>query len=319
MKPKYESMPYSFEYVYQTNLNEIVNLYEGYSRGEPNDGHYVYLFKKGDTTLLASSEFITRPVTKGFISAHWFGLTQFYLLKGKGNDFDIINFNGTTPDPAEKYAYYESIKRDTTMGMDRKWQYTKGADYSRPFRAMTVDSIKMAEAEEIARVKRIEAEKKEREYAVIRKIALEEETRLRNDPENYANLIAGTYDVSNFAEHGISFRKTGYNNVIDHYMSIVTGRKNIIYVTIKYKGMRNQWDAQFFTYDISAGFYVTKAADGYILTSPTEGDNTRLTPDNAGALRNVSGFYNPSTSEIEISFSTMKGEQFAIKALKKPN
>jgi hypothetical protein len=301
-------MPKSLARDFSEISSNYTNKNMGYARNEPSSGHNVFLMENKDSTLLISSEYVTRPIVKAFLSVHEFGNTKFYLLEGAGDDFEIINFNGSSPNPAYKYAYYESIRRDKTKGADRIWAFKVADDYSKPFKAMTVDSVKMMEAEAL-----------KLKWALNREATIEQEARLKNDPENYAYRIKGKYEVVEFSEHGMKFIKTGSNDVTDHYMNIGSSRKNSIYVTIKYRGMRSSSDAQYFTYNIDVSFIVSKGTlqsggEVFILSNETETDNSKMTAEKMKQIKTLSGYYDPSKSEITISLNTVGGERFSIVA-----
>ena len=83
---------------------------------------------------------MTKPLQNPAISKHVISNSghSFYALRSN-TEIEIVNEDGSAPKPGWKYAYLESIRRDTTEGESRLWNFDTKSDYSMPFVSVTVE------------------------------------------------------------------------------------------------------------------------------------------------------------------------------------
>ncbi|MFN8242083.1 MAG: hypothetical protein U0X39_15190 [Bacteroidales bacterium] len=280
----------------------------------------LYIMKNNDSVILVSTMYKTRPVKNPVISSHSFGSTMFYLIRGSGGIFDIIDRDGTKPEDKFKYAYLETIRRDTTPGMEKKWEFDVQKDYTKPFKTVNYDSIKLAEEAKAAYMKKVEEEKK----AKIAREAAERRRELVNDPTNYATDVEGTYEVSEFKINGFKYQKYTRGSYSDNSMSVTMPEKNRLVVNVKFAGLASSTDAQYQKYEVTLNLKTDESlimpngpgSDGSALMGVTLLKEGAIIMNN-GLFDLYEGYYNRQTKEFHVTFKASSGEQVSIRATKK--
>ena len=298
----------------ESAFNKMSVKYNGNLEGRDykNGAIIIYLMKNEESMVLFSDTYITKPIKNATLTKHEFKDKDFFLLTGKDGDYDIIDLDGTSMDDKLKYAYFETIHRDTS-GIERDWAFDPAKDYSKPYRLVNYDSIKLAE------IKKKEAEEvlknqQNKEAAAQREL-------LEKDPTNYSTILAGNYDITEFTDDNRKLEKTGYN--YETNLNSSWTKKNKADLSINFKGMFYRTDAQFHTFDIDIAVRIQKGVvgegsfnvgqgkvDGYILSA----DADMILP--GSAFTSVRGTYNPFTREIYIVAVKTSGGTITIRGVK---
>lgn len=269
----------------EENLNHMLKSPETYEMKQNRSYHYfkkeegVFKMSNKEFTVLVSEKYITKAIKNAKVSYHSFGPISFYLLSGDNEDYDIINADGTKANEKYKYAYQETIKRDRTPGMFRKWGFDSGIDYSRPFTAINVDSVARAEKE-----------KEKSEYQ--RKVKEKEDDfkKLEADPSNLTRLLKGSYSISSYSDNGLSLYPT--------YQTLFIGTEsyNVVSFSIHVQRIDYQMNSEY-SFNTQLSFTLSKTGDNIYLTQQI------------GPTQKIVGDYNLLTNKLKMNFfyRTSKG------------
>lgn len=248
----------------------------------------VFLLKSGESSILASSNYITKEVKNARVFNFYNASLNFYQLIGDGNDHDIILLNGFKPDEKYKYAYIETARRDTTNGIFSNWGMDDQTDYSKPFNTSNLDSIELARKEEqriyLAKVRKEEELKRLKDEELERKkIELE-----KKNTNSLTSPLEGSYSFSSFADGSMSMAP---NFSIFTISADATSRVNL-YISVQNNDYRMNTEYKF---NAEMTLEVTKSGNTLYLSKPND-----IIQDN---IQSVSGAYNESTRELNLKFS----------------
>ncbi len=305
------------------NIFVATNSYMESNIYQKTDKLPVFLLKNKEYTILASAKYITKPIKNAVISEHNFPGTNnqsyFYFIRQNKEEYDIISCFGDKPEQKFRYAYLETIKRDSTPGLDYNWNFSEKEDYSEPFRGYSVDSLKLV--------------KYKKEYEEQQKIKAEKEDYIRKveaSAANYTTKLTGSYEKIVWFDNFNKYESAGGH--YDESMTLRTQDLNRVKLTLNFKGKPDRYDVVIHKLSLTAEFYVEpatiKAGDskftaenvqGYRLFQP---ESIIKTPDgkprndNKIDIKSVSGTYNPLTNEITIYVEKFIGGSFTITAKK---
>jgi hypothetical protein len=289
----------------------------------------VFLLKNKEYTILASAKYITKPIKNAVISSHSLpgpNQSYFYFIHFNQQEYDIISWYGIKPEQKYKYAYLETIKRDSTPGLDSKWNFTDKEDYSEPFRAYSVDSLNQV--------------KYKKEYDDAQKLKAEKADyilKVEASPDNYTTVMKGTYENIKWEEAYKTYSTAGGG--YDELMSVKTEDMNIIRLSIYFTAKASQYDSEIHKFELTAtmaieptvikgkGFGIdSKDVDGYRLFQRLAKTDEKPDVDkfknemNAKGkkaeldLKSISGTYNPITREIQFTVEKTFGGTILITA-----
>ena len=289
----------------------------------------VFLLNDSKATILVSAKYSTKPINNAVISSHFLpnpNGTSFYIIHGDNYEYDIITTYGEKPDPKLKYAYLETVRRDTTKGVDYKWTFDPKADYSKPFASVATDSLYW---ENIKKYKEdVSNQKKEKE---------EHLKKVEASSSNYTTVMTGNYESIKWEEGYKTYTGSGG---FDEIMSVRTEDMNVIRVSIYFKAKAGQLEPEVHKLDMTAtlaieptvikgkGFGIdAKDVNGYRLFQPMpkkdeKPDINQFKKENKQnerqeiSVKSISGTYNPITREIHISAEKTFGGTINITAKK---
>lgn len=283
----------SFERSFNANKN-----YRDFSPIEINN-EMVFLLKNGESSVLASSNYITREVKNARVLYFNNASLDFYLLEGHGNDHDIILSNGLKPSEKYKYAYIETARRDTTNGIFSNWQMNDKIDYSKPFNTSNLDSIEIAhnEAQSTYLTKIVKEEEIQRlKEEELKRIKIELEKKNTNP---LTAPLRGGYSLSSFADMGMK---------IAHTFSIFTvsgDSTNRVVVHIDVQNNDSQLN-NLYTYTADMTLEVSRNGNTINLSTPSGNYES--------PFHSLSGVYDELSRKLSLKFSykTEKGKTGAI-------